>query len=184
MTTPLNTKIMTQEEREKQIEDAGIEYTIANKPRCIAGDNFADLARQFNKNKDFEAGAKWSDRNPLNYDGKALLYATDKAFKNGYKLAIEEACEWLEKNTTKYCGFDAISEEFSMAWNFIDDFKKALAWDATRVLKVDELNRSVTNAMANVAKDLSENSKPMPPECQEIVNDHFWDLVEEQTDND
>ena len=50
--------------REEQILKAGIEYTIANKPKCIAGDNFKDLADIFNKNPDFEAGAKWADEHP------------------------------------------------------------------------------------------------------------------------
>ena len=34
---------MANEEREKQIEDAGIEHTAANKPRCIAGDNLSSV---------------------------------------------------------------------------------------------------------------------------------------------
>ena len=50
--------------REEQILKAGIEYTIANKPKCIAGDNFKDLADIFNKNPDFEAGAMWADAHP------------------------------------------------------------------------------------------------------------------------
>ena len=93
---------MTEEERQKQIEDAGIEYTIANKPRCIAGDNFADLARQFNKNLDFEAGAKWSDKHPINYDGKALLYVCNKSHENGYKEAVNKMIELLNKRLDNY----------------------------------------------------------------------------------
>lgn len=108
---------MTQEEREKQIEDAGIEYTIANKPRCIAGDNFADLARQLNKNKDFEAGAKWSDKHPVNYDGKALLYVCNKSHENGYKEAVYKACEWLER---------ALPLRPDDRDEFIEQFKQAL----------------------------------------------------------
>ena len=34
---------MANEEREKQIEDGGIEYTAADKPRCIAGDNLSSV---------------------------------------------------------------------------------------------------------------------------------------------
>lgn len=93
---------MTEEERQKQIEDAGIEYTIANKPRCVAGDNFADLARQFNKNLDFEAGAKWSDKHPVNYDGKALLYVCNKSHENGYKEAVNKMIELLNKRLDNY----------------------------------------------------------------------------------
>ena len=50
--------------REEQILKAGIEYTIANKPKCIAGDNFKDLADIFNRNPAFEAGAQWADAHP------------------------------------------------------------------------------------------------------------------------
>ena len=28
--------------------------------------------------------------------------------------------------------------------------------------------------------DIEENSKPMPPEFAKLVNDNFWDLVDEQ----
>ena len=68
----------------------------------------------------FSLGARWADKNP------DIDVRTMAAWQSGYKEAIEKACEWLEKNTTKYCGFDAISEEFGMAWNFINDFKKAM----------------------------------------------------------
>ena len=39
---------------------------------------------------------------------------------------INAAAEWLDKNVTRYAGFDYISEDFSMADNFIKDFKKAV----------------------------------------------------------
>lgn len=47
--------------REEEIIESGIEYTIQNSPCCIGGDNFYEQARTFNRNKSFEAGAKWSD---------------------------------------------------------------------------------------------------------------------------
>ena len=50
--------------REDEITEAGIEYTIANCPRCIGGANFEEVVRQFNKNPHFEAGARWSDEHP------------------------------------------------------------------------------------------------------------------------
>jgi hypothetical protein len=50
--------------RKEEIKQAGINYTLANKPRCIAGDNFADVRDVFNRNLDFEAGAKWADEHP------------------------------------------------------------------------------------------------------------------------
>lgn len=50
--------------RKNQIIEAGIEYTMQNNPMCIGGDNFYEQAREFNRNKSFEAGAKWADENP------------------------------------------------------------------------------------------------------------------------
>lgn len=50
--------------REEEIIEAGIEYTMQNSPRCIGGDNFYEQTRELNRNKSFEAGAKWADANP------------------------------------------------------------------------------------------------------------------------
>lgn len=44
---------------QKRIEEASIDYTMRTKPMCIAGDAFADMARELNKNPDFIAGCKW-----------------------------------------------------------------------------------------------------------------------------
>lgn len=49
--------------REEQIIEASIEYTMQNSPCCIGGDNFYEQAKEFNRNKSFEAGAKWADKN-------------------------------------------------------------------------------------------------------------------------
>lgn len=50
--------------REEEIIEAGIEYTMQNSPCCIGGDNFYEQAKEFNRNKSFEAGVKWSDEHP------------------------------------------------------------------------------------------------------------------------
>lgn len=50
--------------RKEQIIEVGIEYTMQNSPFCIGGDNFYELARELNRNKSFEAGAKWADEHP------------------------------------------------------------------------------------------------------------------------
>lgn len=85
--------------RDEEIIEAGIQYTISTRPNVICGDAFAedDLVRQLNRNKDFEAGAKWSDKHPINYDGKAFLYVNQKSSKLAYKAALEDVCEYLEK---------------------------------------------------------------------------------------
>lgn len=50
--------------REEAIIEAGIEYSIQNSPYCIGGDNFYEKARELNRNKSFEAGVIWADKNP------------------------------------------------------------------------------------------------------------------------
>ena len=50
--------------REEAIIEAGIEYSIQNSPYCIGGDNFYERARELNRNKSFEAGVIWADKNP------------------------------------------------------------------------------------------------------------------------
>lgn len=50
--------------RERQIIDAGIEYTMQNNPICIGGDNFYEASKMHNRNSSFEAGAKWADKHP------------------------------------------------------------------------------------------------------------------------
>lgn len=52
--------------RKEQIIEAGIEYTMQNDPVCISGDNFYEMSKMLNRNKSFEEGAKWADKNPEN----------------------------------------------------------------------------------------------------------------------
>ncbi len=33
-------------------------------------------------------------------------------------------------------------------------------------------------ALRDFTKDIVENQKPMPSEFQQIINEHFWDLVD------
>lgn len=60
--------------REKEIIEAGIEYTMKNRPNVLAGDRLLEEMKIFNRNKHFEEGAKWAD-----------------------KTMIDKACEWLLK---------------------------------------------------------------------------------------
>ena len=50
--------------REEQIKQASIEYTLKNRLMCIGGDSFAEMADELNRNSSFEEGAKWADNNP------------------------------------------------------------------------------------------------------------------------
>ena len=48
----------------KVIEKASVKYTYSHgSPRCIAGDNFRELAHQWNRNYAFEAGVIWALQN-------------------------------------------------------------------------------------------------------------------------
>lgn len=60
--------------RKEEIRQASIEYTLKNRPMCICGDAFAELANELNRNLSFEEGAKWAD-----------------------KTIIEKACGWLRE---------------------------------------------------------------------------------------
>ena len=51
--------------REEQIRQASIEYTLKNRPMCVCGDSFAEMADELNRNHAFEEGVKWADNNPL-----------------------------------------------------------------------------------------------------------------------
>lgn len=48
--------------REKEIIEAGIEYTMRTKPNVLVGDRFSEEMKIFNRNKHFEEGAKWADK--------------------------------------------------------------------------------------------------------------------------
>lgn len=59
--------------RQEDFIQAGIKYRFEHgKPMAIGGDNFADVAKEMNRCKDYEAGAEY-----------------------GYQCAIEKACKWL-----------------------------------------------------------------------------------------
>ena len=50
--------------RKEEIRQASIEYTLKNRPMCIGGNSFAEMADELNRNPAFEEGAKWADENP------------------------------------------------------------------------------------------------------------------------
>ena len=89
-------------QREKEIIEAGIEYTMKNRPNMLAGDRFSEEMKRFNRNKHFEKGAKWAD-----------------------KTMIDKACEWIEKNKHQYkvLSFGSLSTDWS---KFIREFRKAM----------------------------------------------------------
>lgn len=71
--------------REEQIVEAGIEYTMQNDPVCIGGDKFYEMSKMLNRNKSFEEGAKWADKNP-NLD--SLWHTPDEPPKPKKRLIV------------------------------------------------------------------------------------------------
>lgn len=77
----------------------------------------------------FQKGAEWADEHPINYDGKAMLYVNNKSHENGYKEAVDKACEWLDCYVDNYLFIDA-ENKAGIRWdNFINDFRKAMKGD-------------------------------------------------------
>ena len=70
--------------REEEIKEASIDYQIATNPRCIAGEAFADFAREMNVNQSFIEGAKWADQHP-----RGGLWDAEKACKFLYEKIID-----------------------------------------------------------------------------------------------
>lgn len=89
--------------RREEIIDAGIEYTLQNRPMCMGGDSFFEEMREMNRNKSFEEGAKWAD-----------------------KTMVERACQWLEQHQEDYNMYDAWSGDYVSFKSLIIDFRKAM----------------------------------------------------------
>lgn len=112
--------------REKEIIEAGIEYTMKNRPNVLAGDKFLEEMREFNRSKAFEEGAKWADEHPNLYNNEKYhtvkvsdldrLYKKLELYEKYFdKTIIDKACEWLLKG-----GYFVNSNET------IEDFRKAM----------------------------------------------------------
>lgn len=108
--------------REKEIIDAGIEYTMQNNPVCIGGDNFYEQAKEFNRNRSFEAGAQWADKNRpspwisvkddlpcnhkelthSNYTDRVLVSSRNDYFEVAFMSKIEDSWGWSTFIDVKY----------------------------------------------------------------------------------
>jgi hypothetical protein len=92
---------------DKQIIDAGIDYTMSTCPICMGGGAFEDMIRRYNRNPSFEAGATWAKE----------------------KL-IKEVCERLNNNLFEVvAGIDETSvmsiENIGLI-EFVENVKKAM----------------------------------------------------------
>lgn len=107
--------------REEQIKQASIEYTIKNRPRCIGGDAFAEMAYELNRNAAFEEGAKWADENP---NINSLWHTPDEIPQYNKRLVIhcDEKMEWHPINNT------ILYEDSEYPWKEIVELYNILHW--------------------------------------------------------
>ena len=109
-------------EREEEIIKAGIDYSIQSNPRCIGGDKFYEQVNGLNRNKSFEAGAKWADEHlkspwisvkddlPCNHKELIRSNYTDRVLvssRNGYSdiafmSVVGDVWEWSTLITVSY----------------------------------------------------------------------------------
>lgn len=116
--------------REKEIRQAGIEYTLKNRPMCIGGDAFSEMVEEMNRNHAFEEGAKWADANPNLYNDEKYhtvkVSCLDELNKKAvlYDAFLEKACMWLSLNMTDviYMGMNGTLHKPE----FIQNFKQAM----------------------------------------------------------
>lgn len=107
--------------REEQIIEAGIEYTMQNNPVCIGGDNFYEQAKEFNRNRSFEAGAKWADEHP---NINSLWHTPDEIPQYNKRIVIHcnEKMEWHPINNT------ILYENSDYPWKEIVELYNILHW--------------------------------------------------------
>ena len=82
-----------------------------------------DELLDFNNRLLFIKGAEWADKNPINYDGKAMLYVNRKSHKNGYKEAVAKAASWLTLNAEKYVDDIDVLHDSAMVGDFLEAMK-------------------------------------------------------------
>jgi hypothetical protein len=117
--------------REKQIRQAGIEYTIKNRPMCIGGGAFSEVVDEMNRNHAFEEGAKWADEHPNLYNNEKYhtvkVSCLDELARKAalYDEFLDKACEWIKNNKSSYkvWSFGSLHTDWD---KFIREFRKAM----------------------------------------------------------
>lgn len=82
-----------QEIYKQRIEEASIEYTMKTRPMCIAGDAFADMAIEINKNPAFISGSTFALQNQWISVGEALPEKIKDKNYSKYVLTRQEYYE-------------------------------------------------------------------------------------------
>lgn len=119
--------------REEEIIEASINYTMKNRPNVLAGDIFSDDMREYNRDKAFEEGAKWADEHPNLYNDEKYhtvkVSDLDRLYKKleVYEKYFDKTCEWLEDiNFEKKYQYSEDGYTFFDNEKFINDFRKAM----------------------------------------------------------
>lgn len=112
--------------REEEIIEAGIEYTMQNSPVCIGGDNFYEQARMFNRNRSFEAGAKWADEHPKSiwHDSSEEPQGEDwlilfEGEKGNYWVQSKDGVIFFHNTWKEYAATEMVAK-----WAYIDELIK------------------------------------------------------------
>lgn len=114
--------------REEKIIEAGIEYTMQNSPVCIGGDNFYEQARMFNRNRSFEAGAKWAEEH-LNLSSlwhPASEEPVGRDWRILYQNVKGECCikDWADVIQFHYIWDEYVKAEMIVKWAYLDELIK------------------------------------------------------------
>ena len=120
--------------REEQIRQAGIEYTIKNRPMCIGGGAFSELIDEMNRNHAFEEGVKWADEWWINKLRNTNISLSGR-LHNIWKM-MHQRCTNPKRNEYKYYGQRGISvcEEWEnfisfAIWSLLNDYNDSLTID-------------------------------------------------------
>lgn len=111
--------------REEQIRQASIEYTLKNRPMCIGGDTIAELADELNRNPAFEEGAKWADKHP---NLEKLWHDASEEPQGEYEIIYQDEFNhvWLatyRKDIEQYKNWweECIACNYIVRWAYISD---------------------------------------------------------------
>ena len=73
----------------------------------------------------FDTGAKWSDENPKETNGKELLYVVNQTAERTKKELIKKACDWIQMNAERYMRSIGGCMYLDVI-NSVNDFKRAM----------------------------------------------------------
>ena len=88
--------------REKEIEQASVEYQMSKCPKAIGGDAFADMIYKININPSFIAGAEWADKHPF----------LDEVKETNLNTAVERYVKLHESEFQGYIDLRRIARHF------------------------------------------------------------------------